>query len=105
MQSNKKSKKYHAHSDMPSITCMATLFNNHPYISSSSATAYIKLQESTLYNIESKCNGDVEKCNERLLVFWLEGYVGQVPNYTENTHRGYKQMLVWENCMADKNIC
>ena len=28
-------KKNHAHSDIHSITCMATLFNNHPYINSS----------------------------------------------------------------------
>ena len=28
-------KKCHVHSDIHSITCMATLFNNHPYISSS----------------------------------------------------------------------
>ena len=28
-------KKFHAHSDMHSIIIMATLFSNHPYVSSS----------------------------------------------------------------------
>ena len=37
-----KNKTCHAHSDMHSITYMATLFNNHPYISSSpSASAFM----------------------------------------------------------------
>ena len=30
-------KKFHEHSDMHFITCMATLLNNHPYISNSDA--------------------------------------------------------------------
>ena len=39
----------------------------------------LKFQASTLDNIESTCNGDVEKCSKRLLTLWLEGHVTGVP--------------------------
>ena len=39
----------------------------------------LKFRASSLDNIESTCNGNVEKCSERLLTLWLEGHVAGVP--------------------------